>query len=123
MWESIKEKGIEHFSLSAQEMTDLIAYLFSVRYFDEPGDYQRGKEVFAGKQCNLCHDIKRGRRPEKLPLEKYKGHISPIFMAQVMWNHGPEMLNQMRTRKLTWKEVTGKEMVDLMEYLNTGKGS
>ncbi len=58
-----------------------------------------------------------------MPLEKYKGHISPIFMAQVMWNHGSEMLNQMRARKLTWKEVNGKEMVDLMEYLNTGEGS
>jgi cytochrome c len=104
-------------------MTDLIAYLFSVRYFDEPGDYQRGKEVFAEKHCILCHDIKRGRRVEKLPLEKYKGHISPIFMAQVMWNHGPEMLNQMKARKLTWEEVNGKEMIDLMEYLNTGEGS
>ncbi|MCK5554100.1 MAG: c-type cytochrome [Deltaproteobacteria bacterium] len=123
MWESIKEKGIKYFSVSAQEMTDLIAYLFSVRYFDEPGDYQRGKKVFEEKQCFLCHEIKRGWRSEKLPLEKYKGHISPIFMAQVMWNHGPEMLSQMKAKKLTWKGIDGKEMVDLMEYLNAGEGS
>jgi len=44
-------------------------------------------------------------------------------MAQVMWNHGPEMLSQMKAKKLTWKGVDGKEMVDLMEYLNAGKGS
>ncbi len=122
MWERIGGKGIKHLSLSAQEMTDLIAYLFSVRYFDEPGDKQRGKRVFAQKQCNLCHDIRRGRRPEKMPLEKYKGHISPIMMAQVMWNHGPEMVGQMRAQRLEWQEINGKEMVDLMEYLNAGEG-
>ncbi len=121
MWERIKEKGIEYLSLSAQEMTDLIAYLFSVRYFDEPGDYQSGKKVFAGKQCILCHDIGSGRRPEKIPLEKYKGHISPIMMAQVMWNHGPEMVSQIKAKGLTWQEINGKEMVDLMEYINTGE--
>jgi len=122
MWERIKGTGIEHLSLSAQEITDLIAYLFSVRYFDEPGDIQRGKKVFGEKQCISCHDIRKGRRPEKLALEKYKGHISPIMMAQVMWNHGPEMVGQMKARQLTWHEITGNEMVDLMEYLNAGEG-
>ncbi len=122
MWEKIKGKGIKHLSLSAQEMTDLIAYLFSVRYFDEPGDKQKGKKVFVEKQCILCHDMGRGRRPERISLERYKGHISPILMAQVMWNHGPEMVGQMKVKKLTWQGITGKEMVDLMEYLNTGEG-
>ncbi len=122
MWEKIKGKGIKHLSLSAQEMTDLIAYLFSVRYFDEPGDKQKGKKVFVEKQCILCHDMGRGRRPERMSLERYKGHISPILMAQVMWNHGPEMVGQMKVKKFTWQGITGKEMVDLMEYLNTGEG-
>ena len=41
-------------------------------------------------------------------------------MAQAMWNHGPEMLERMRKAKVPWQKIDGKEMVDLMEYLNRG---
>jgi hypothetical protein len=41
-------------------------------------------------------------------------------MAQAMWNHGPGMLEKMRKTRVTWQKIDGKEMVDLMEYLNLG---
>ena len=107
---------MERPTLSSQEMADLVAYLFSTRYFDEPGDSQKGKNVFAKKQCNLCHA--KGTRTQSLP--GLKGQISPIFMAQTMWNHGPEMLEKMRKAKVPWSKIDGKEMADLMEYLNRG---
>ncbi len=112
----MKEKGMDRPLLSSQEMSDIIAYLFSTRYFDEPGVSERGKTVFAKKQCNLCH--KKGAKIGD--LSQLKGQISPILMAQVMWNHGPEMLEKMRKAKLPWQKMDGKEMVDLMEYLNRG---
>jgi cytochrome c2 len=116
MWRKMEEKGIKRPSLSPQEMADIIAYLFSTRYFDEPGDPQRGKTVFVKKQCNLCHT----KGAKTLDLSHLKGQISPIFMAQTMWDHGPEMLEKMRKTRVTWQKIDGKEMVDLMEYLNRG---
>ncbi len=116
MWKRMEEKGIRRENLSPQEMADLVAYLFSTRYFDEPGDVERGKAIFVKKQCNLCH----GKAPKKLGLSGLKGQISPIFMAEAMWNHGPEMLEKMRKAKVPWQKIDGKEMVDLMEYLNRG---
>ncbi len=116
MWKGMEEKGIKRQDISPQDMADLVAYLFSMRYFDEPGDVERGKKVFAQKQCNLCH----GKGGKMVSLAGMKGKISPIFMAQAMWNHGPGMLEQMRKLKISWQEITGKEMVDLMEYLNRG---
>jgi cytochrome c2 len=116
MWKRMEEKGINRPSLSSQEMADIIAYLFSTRYFDEPGDPQRGKTVFVKKQCNLCHS----KGAKTLDLSRLRGQISPIFMAQTMWNHGPEMLDEMRKAKASWQKIDGKEMVDLMEYLNRG---
>ena len=53
-------------------------------------------------------------------LADLRGQISPIFMAQALWNHGPEMLERMRKAKMAWQKIDGKEMVDLMEYLNRG---
>jgi cytochrome c2 len=116
MWKGMEEKGMQRPTLSPQEMADLVAYLFSTQYFDEPGDPERGKNVFIKKQCNLCH-----AKGTKMPnLSVLKGQISPIFMAQTMWNHGPEMLEKMRKAKVPWSKIDGKEMADLMEYLNRG---
>ena len=116
MLKGMKEKGMEYPTFSPQEMADLVAYLFSCKYFDEPGDPERGKNVFTKKQCNLCH-----AKGTKMPnLSGLKGQISPIFMAQAMWNHGPEMLEKMRKAKVPWTKIDVKEMADLMEYLNQG---
>jgi hypothetical protein len=41
-------------------------------------------------------------------------------MAQTMWTHGPELLEKMRKAKVPWSKIDGKEMADLMEYLNRG---
>jgi cytochrome c2 len=114
MTKRMEEKRITRQNLSPQEMADLVAYLFSTRYFDEPGDSERGKAVFVRKQCNLCHS----QGSKKLDLSNLRGQISPISMAEMMWNHGPEMLERMRKSKVPWQKIDGKEMVDLMEYLN-----
>ncbi len=116
MWKVMEERGIERPTVSPQEMADLVAYLFSTQYFDEPGNPEEGKKVFIRKQCNLCH-AKGTLAPN---LTTLKGQISPILMAQTMWNHGPEMLEKMRKAKVPWRKVDGKEMADLMEYLNRG---
>jgi cytochrome c len=116
MWKRMEEKGIRRENLSPQEMADLVAYLFSTRYFDEPGDPERGKAIFIRKQCSLCH----AKGSKKLDLSGLKGQISPISMAQMMWNHGPNMLEGMRKAKVPWQKIDGKEMVDVMEYLNRG---
>jgi mono/diheme cytochrome c family protein len=116
MRKGMEEKGIAFPQLSTQEMADLVAYLFSTRYFDEPGNAERGKAVFVRKRCNLCHT----KGAKEGDLFQLKGQISPIFIAQVMWNHGPEMLEKMRKAKVPWQKIDGKEMVDLMEYLNRG---
>jgi len=116
MWRGMKEKGIDMPSFSAQEMADMTAYLFSTHYFDEPGSPDRGKNVFVNKQCQSCH----GGGPKMISLAHLKGKISPIHMAQTMWNHGPEMLERMRKARVTWQKIDGQEMVDLMEYLNRG---
>jgi len=115
MWRGIEEKGLDRPILTPQEMADLVAHLFATRYFDEPGDSAKGKSIFTNKQCNQCHG--KGKKPD---LSVLKGQISPIFMAQTMWNHGPEMMEKMRKAKVPWQKIDGKEMVDLMEYLNRG---
>ena len=116
MREGMERRGIRFPTLSSQEMSDLVAYLFFTRYFDEPGNPERGSSLFVNKQCNLCH----AKKTRALDLSHLKGRMSPIRMAQTMWNHGAKMLEGMRKLKTPWQTIDGREMVDLIEYLNRG---
>lgn len=116
LWKEMEGKKIVRPSLSLQEMADITAYLFSIRYFDEPGDPSSGKTLFVKRRCIACHSKESGRRD----LSRLKGQISPIFMAQALWNHGSEMLARMRNKKITWGKFYYNDMADLIVYLNRG---
>jgi len=116
MRKGMERRGIVFPTLTPQEMADLVAYLFSTRYFDEPGNPEHGRAVFTRMQCHLCH-VKGAKTGD---LSRLKGQMSSIFMAEAMWNHGPEMLERMRKQKMAWQKMDGKEMLDLMEYINLG---
>jgi len=126
IWKEIEGKGIVRPSLSPQEMADITAYLFSIRYFDEPGDPDLGKTLFIQKQCIVCHykepsslDLSR-LKSRRLDLSRLKGQVSPIFMVQTLWNHGSQMLEAMRNKKVPWEKFYYNDMADLIEYLNRG---
>ena len=116
LWEGMEEKGIVRPSLSPQEMAEITAYLFSISYFDESGNADSGKILFVKKQCNVCHN----KEAKRLDLSRLRGQISPIFMAQTLWNHGSEMLERMRNKNIPWEKFYYNDMSDLMEYLNGG---
>ena len=116
LWEGMDEKGIVRPSLSPQEMAEITAYLFSISYFDESGNADSGKTLFVKKQCIVCHN----KEAKRLDLSRLRGQISPIFMAQTLWNHGSEMLERMRNKNIPWEKFYYNDMSDLMEYLNGG---
>ncbi len=116
IWKEMEAKGILRPSLSPQEMADMTAYLFSIRYFDEPGDPDLGKTIFVKKRCVVCHN----KETRALDLSRLKGQVSPIFMTQALWNHGSKMLERMRSKKISWEKFYYNDMADLIEYLNRG---
>jgi len=49
--------------ITGQEFSELIAYLYFLKFFDEPGDPARGKLLFTEKACSACHPISgRGKQ-------------------------------------------------------------
>jgi hypothetical protein len=41
-------------------------------------------------------------------------------MVQTLWNHGSEMLERMKSKKVSWEKFYYNDMADLIEYLNRG---
>ncbi len=122
MLREMEKENIKFPELSANEMSNIIAYLFSIRYFDPAGDRIAGKKLFAEKRCQVCHDIQKeaAGKKEGPNLAKLKGAVSPIYMATALWNHGASMIGKMKEKKLKWQKLTDKELIDLMEYFNHG---
>ena len=101
--------------LSEQEMSELIAFLFARRYFEEKGEPGRGSRVFASKKCGACHDQPGSSAPS---LKSKEGQFSAPQMASTVWRHGPRMLQEMEKRQTPWPNFTGPEMADLIAFLN-----
>lgn len=102
--------------LSAQEMADLISYIFSVRYLEHQGNKKLGRKIFLDKKCDLCHS--KGSDSGATDLDELKGEITPVFLAYSMWNHGQIMLKKMREKELEWPKFQDDEIKHLLEYLN-----
>lgn len=117
------ELGVPPPSLTAAEMANLAAFLTAFRYYrialGEPGDPAAGRRIFVAKGCAGCHDddAVRGRRGPS--LQRYRGRQAGLYLAQAMWNHAPEMGAAMRARGVAWPTFAGREMADLVAYLQS----
>jgi len=99
-------------TLAPGDMQQLIGYIWTRQYFTGAGNAERGKKVFAEKNCATCHNDPSSGAP-KLG----KGQ-SDITMVAALWSHGPRMLDQMKAKKIAWPRFTASEMDDLVAFLN-----
>ncbi|MBI2082160.1 MAG: c-type cytochrome [Deltaproteobacteria bacterium] len=107
MGNKMREMKIIRPHLTGTEIESLIAFLYYVNYFDEPGNSTSGKSLFKDRQCIRCHTD-----PSSFP----RG-MTPIYLAKTLWNHGPRMWTQMSRQGIPWPRFEGMEMMDLVAFL------
>ena len=103
--------------LTGTDLTELAAYIYYIDYFDKPGDIGHGMRVFSDKGCVNCHrvgGIGTAIGPDLSPIKKY---VSPIFLTQMMWNHGPQIKAKMDELVIPWPQFDGPAIADLMAFL------
>ena len=106
-------------NLTGEELGSIAAYLYFLKYFDEPGDATKGKFLYNEKGCFSCHPLSgKGKRGES-GLNEFPQNISPVFLSMEIWNHGPEMIANMVKLGMKWPEFKETEMIDLLEYIKT----
>lgn len=98
------------------EMRELLSYLWARQFFESAGDTGRGKRVFAAKHCATCHNDASSGAPKLGGPRMFTG----ASMVSTLWHHGPRMLDQMNSRAIGWPRFDGREMSDLIAYLNSG---
>jgi mono/diheme cytochrome c family protein len=117
MWAAMKKENIAKAELSPEAAADLFAYFVSVRFFEQPGDAGRGKQLFASKRCADCHGIEKSPNPAAPPVAKWGSLADPIVLAQQMWNHGSGMKEELAKRKIPRPTLTAQELTDMLVYL------
>jgi cytochrome c551/c552 len=101
---------------TADEMRQIVSYIWARQYFKGSGSADRGKKVFTEKKCTTCHDDPASGAPK---LGKGKDAHSDITMVAALWGHGPRMLEMMGQKKIAWPRFTAQEMSDVIAYLNS----
>jgi mono/diheme cytochrome c family protein len=118
MTAKMQELGIARPRLEAREASDLVGFLFTLNYFDAPGNGETGRKLFTEKRCILCHTYRGVGGVVGPPLDHLAQFRSPIFIASAMWNHGPQMAEKMKEKGIERPTFTGPELRDLIAYVS-----
>jgi mono/diheme cytochrome c family protein len=119
MAERMRALGVARPRLDPREAGDLIAFLFTLDYFDPPGNPQTGRRLFSQKKCIVCHQVGDVGGVIGPSLDHLKQYGSPIFVAAAMWNHGPAMTEAMRARGIERPAFKDAELIDLIAYIKS----
>jgi len=119
MGQRMNELGVERTQMDEREAGDLIAFLFTLDYFDAPGDVEAGKKLFGEKKCVVCHQVGVYGGVLGPSLDHLGQYGSPILVAAAMWNHGPGMEVLMREKGVERPTFSGSELTDLISYLES----
>jgi cytochrome c len=104
-------------NLTGKEFTEISAYLYFLKFFDESGEPTRGRSIFNEKGCSSCHPLSGKGKEGEPGLDQFPQNISPVFLTQSIWNHGPVMIAHMVKLGMKWPVFEGTEMMDLLEYI------
>jgi mono/diheme cytochrome c family protein len=119
MVERMRELGIEWPSLNRQEAGDLVAFLFTIDYFDPVPDTENGRRLFFDKRCVVCHQVGWVGGVVGPNLDYFAEYGSPIQVASAMWNHGPAMSEILSAQGIERPTFTGSQLIDLIGYIES----
>jgi mono/diheme cytochrome c family protein len=119
MAERMRLLGVARPALDPREAGDLAAFLYTLSYFDPPGNPEAGRRLFTTKRCVVCHQVGGAGGVVGPSLDFLGQYASPILVASAMWNHGPAMAQMMRARRIERPVFRDSELVDLLAYLRS----
>lgn len=111
-------------SLTPEEMSDLISYLYFLQFIDPSGNAARGRVVYQEKRCGGCHTLPGVSGTVGPDLTNAQRLQTPVDVVTEMWNHVGSMERRMLEESVEWPVFKGGEMADLISYLlSVRKGS
>lgn len=119
MMERMGEEGLQPPHLTAQEMTDIFAFLYSLRYVEPSGSAAIGRSVFSWRGCDRCHGSNAQGTANGPALRGRGEHYTAIALASAFWRHGARMHDLAEGREAVWLSLLESDVGDLIAFLNS----
>ena len=114
MFEKMQKTDFQFPELDREEMKQLIAYLSYMRYIGEStGRESKGRKILKNKGCVLCHEFGGLGGDIGPDITAKKEYLTPMMLAESMWNHGPNMMEIFQDHNIERPEFEDDEIVDL----------
>lgn len=108
---------IERPTLSSDEMFQLIAFVYFLNYFGNPGDAANGELEYLRKGCVNCHSVGTHGPAEGIPLDRFQSYRSPAFFSAALWNASKDMTDQMQEQGIPRPVYEANDIVDLLAFI------
>ncbi len=117
MWNHAPRMMQQPPTLSAEEMRQLLSFLWMRQFVYPGGDIAAGKQVFQERKCAECHMSGKNGAP---PLPGQARKYSEVTIISALWHHGPQMLTRMKQAGIGWPRFgNAQEVADMIAYLNS----
>jgi len=117
MIEFATAEGVQWPRLNVREMENVISYLYYLNIFDRPGDPEEGRVTFHRKACDRCHGVGPFDGGDVKSLDRFAEFLTPMPLAQAMWNAGETMTAMQRRRGIEMPWFDGREMADIQAFI------
>ena len=114
-----RELGIRRPPLTATETGDVLAFLYSLSFVDDPGNPKRGLALLKQKQCLVCHSDGSAKPTDAPDLKQLVDFASAQAMLHAMWVHAADMQEEMRAQQIRRVTFAGTDMADIVAYLQS----
>ncbi len=116
MLRAVRSQGMSVPQLRADEMADLVGYLYSVEYLGQGGSVARGRGLLRTKRCLICHSLRGSGGTTARDLAQARALVSREAVIAALWNHAG-LLAPDEARP--WPTFTESEMADLSTLLQS----
>ena len=105
--------------MTAKDVADLAAYLYSLGYFEPGGTAEAGKAIFTQRGCAGCHGSAAEGTRYAPKLRDRGASFNTVRLAAALWQHGTGMLQRTRELKVEWPAIAEGDVGDLIAFLNS----
>jgi mono/diheme cytochrome c family protein len=101
-----------------EEMADIVAYLYSLRYFAQAGDPHNGARLLVNRNCLDCHGLHGQPGKSAGDLARSRAVETPGGVLAALWNHA-FIDPGVPPDRTPWPLFRGEEIADLVAYLRS----
>jgi hypothetical protein len=118
MLQQVREKGVPALLLQGDEITDVLAFIASLRYFEPNGSEFVGERVFAERGCSGCHGPAAEGTRLGPALRTGAEAFTTVSFATALWKHSPRMIDRAEETGVSWPVLQATDIGDLVSFLN-----